>query len=46
VTSHATARDRERTAKFGFDRHVAKSEHTVLVRAISETIAARRGLAA
>jgi two-component system, chemotaxis family, sensor kinase CheA len=43
LTSHATARDRERTRESGFHRHIPKSDHRMLLQAISETIAGQRG---
>jgi len=41
LTSHDTDRDRQRTRRSGFNRHIPKSDHHVLLKAISETIAAR-----
>jgi two-component system, chemotaxis family, sensor kinase CheA len=41
LTSHATERDRRRTRLSGFNRPIPKSDHQVLLKAISETIAAR-----
>jgi two-component system chemotaxis sensor kinase CheA len=45
LSAHGSAGDRERTKRSGFARHVAKSDHRVLLKAISETLEAQRGAA-
>jgi CheY-like chemotaxis protein len=38
LTSHFTAQDQERSRQSGFVRHIAKSNPTELLRAISDTV--------
>jgi len=45
LSAHGSAGDRERTRRSGFACHVAKSDHRVLLKAISETLEAQRGAA-
>jgi two-component system chemotaxis sensor kinase CheA len=45
LTSHVSASDEERSRKSGFQRHVPKLDHRMLLKAISETLAAERGAA-
>ncbi len=45
LTSHVSASDEERGRKSGFQRHVPKLDHRLLLKAISETLATERGAA-
>ena len=45
LTSHVSARDEERGRKSGFQRHVPKLDHKMLLKAISETLGMERGAA-
>jgi len=45
LTSHASASDEERSRQSGFQRHVPKLDHRMLLQAISETLANERGAA-
>jgi len=45
LTSHVSASDEERSRRSGFQRHVPKLDHRLLLKAISETLATERGAA-
>lgn len=45
LTSHVSPRDEERGRKSGFQRHVPKLDHRLLLQAISETLESERGAA-
>ncbi len=45
LTSHVSASDEERSRRSGFQRHVPKLDHRMLLQAISETLANERGAA-
>jgi len=45
LTSHVSASDEERGRRSGFQRHVPKLDHRLLLKAISETLASERGAA-
>lgn len=45
LTSHVSASDEERGRRSGFQRHVPKLDHRLLLKAISETLANERGAA-
>ena len=45
LTSHASPSDEERSRRSGFQRHVPKLDHQMLLKAISETLASERGAA-
>jgi len=45
LTSHVSPSDEERGRQSGFQRHVPKLDHKLLLKAISETLATERGAA-
>jgi len=45
LTSHVSARDEERSRKSGFQRHVPKLDHRLLLKAIADTLGSKKEVA-